>query len=460
MSTFDYILAVTDQTSGTVTLTTNPFQVKEWQVRTGADEDATVTEAVEIRLTDGAVAANLEESRTLQKLLQQAKDAQRNRAIDKVYVTWQQASGGTIYRSEIMDGRLEWEAEALQYPQWYGDTQFARVHWERGNWWEGPEAQLGLSNPHGTVTTAAGTVYNHNNGGTCNYLDIAGTAVLGDIPGATRLEMTNSYYSAVSGLYGTVVYGLDHVWIGQNVFTPSSFDHIIEGEAADYGGTVVALANGSGGSAIQTGAVQATETLIFSWALPTAVADAANGRLHRLTFKSDSMESANIFRFRLKLVFGTAAAGVALWQSDLVSPDSSFVLSTRNLFTLKLPPWPPGLSGATGLYLQLWGLATIAEPGLLNIDFIQLTPADGYRELKTASYDVPYEYRIIDDGIGEYLYVDDGAGADKAGIMTGYGAPIRVWPARDQRLYFLMNPEEIDRTLSVKVFYRPRRRSL
>ena len=96
----------------------------------------------------------------------------------------------------------------------------------------------------------------------------------------------------------------------------------------------------------------------------------------------------------------------------------------------------------------------------MNIDFIQLTPADGYRELKTASYDVPYEYRIIDDGIGEYLYVDDGAGADKAGIMTGYGAPIQVWPGRNQRLYFLMNPDEIARTLSVKVFYRPRRRSL
>ena len=459
MSTFDYVLQVTDQTSGTVTLTTSPFSVKDWAVRVGSDEDKTVTESCEIRLTDGSVAANLAEARALQDLLQQAKDAQRNRAISPVYAVWKENASGTIYRSEIKDGRVEWDSEALQYSQWIGDTQFARVYWERSNWWEGPEAQLGLSNPHGTVTTAAGTVYNHNAGGTCNYLDIAGTAVLGDIPGATRLELTNSYYSAVSGLYGTIIYGLDHVWIGQNVFTPSTFDHIIEAETSDYGGTAIAGAY-SGGSVIRTGVTSTSETLLLAWALPTAVADAANGRLHRLTFRSTTMESANVIRYRLKLVFGTAAAGVALWQSDLVTPDSSFVLSTRNLFTLKLPPWPPGLSGATGLYLQLWGMKVGSDNQLLNIDFIQLTPADGYRELKTASYDVPYEYRIIDDGIGEYLYVDDGAGADKAGIMTGYGAPIQVWPGRDQRLYFLMNPDEIARTLSVKVFYRPRRRTL
>ena len=458
MATFDYTLKVTDYNGSTVTLTTSPFDIKDWQVRTGSDDEPTVTETCEIRLTDGAVSANLAEARELQELLQQARDHQRNASINRVYAEWKESTSGTAWRSEIKDGRLEWNSEALQYPQWIGDTQFARVYWERNNYWEGPEAQLGLSNLHGTVTTEAGTVYNHNAGGTCNYLDIAGTAVTGDLPGATRLELTNSYYSATSGLWGTIVTGLDHVWIGQNVFTPSTFDHIIEGEAAAYGGTVVA--GESGGSAILTGDVQTTETLIYSWALPTAVVDAAGGRLHRITFKSSSMESANVFRFRAKLVFGTAAAGVSLWQSDLVSPDTNYVLSTRNLFTLKLPPWPPGLTGADGLYLQLWGLDTTGSAGLLNIDFIQLTPADGYRELKTSSYDVPYEYRIVDDAIDGYLYADDGAGSDKAGIIAGYYSPIHVWPGRDQRLYFLMNPDEIARTLSVKVFYRPRRRSL
>jgi hypothetical protein len=40
-----------------------------------------------------------------------------------------------------------------------------------------------------------------------------------------------------------------------------------------------------------------------------------------------------------------------------------------------------------------------------------------------------------------------------------------IWPGRDQRLYFLthsttMNYASIDRTLSVRVFYRPRRLTL
>ena len=452
MATFDYVLQVTDQTSGTVTLTSTPYSVKEWQLRTGSDDEPTVTEACEVRITDGSVAANLAETRTLQELLQQAKDAQRNRSLDKVYLVWKESAGGTAYRSELKDGRVEWESEALQYPQWIGDTQFARVHWERSNWWEAPEVQIPLTNLQGTANTSGLAVYNVNAGGTANYVDIAGTAVLGDIPGATRLEMTNSYNSGTA---------LAQVWIGQNVFNPATFTHIIEGETASYGGTVVGASYYSGGSVIQTGTISDTEQPIFKWDLSTAISSACGGRMYRLIFKSSSFQGSwNVFRYRLKISYGAQV----VWQTDLTQAENHAMI-VQPLFTVRLPPWLPGESGLAGLTLELWAVETIEAHGNLYVDFIQLTPTDGYREIRRATYSVPYESRIIDDGINDILYMDDGAGAALAGILSGYGAQIKLWPGRDQRLYFLMHGSiaaisEIDRTLSVKLFHRPRRRTI
>jgi hypothetical protein len=455
MATFDYSLKISDGTT-TVTLTSTPFDIREYQPRVGTEEERTVSETCEVRVTDGTVANNLDEIRAVNKLLNQAKRAQKNRALAKVYLLWKSASAATEYRSEIKDGRAEWDAAALTLPYWRGDTQFVLIHWERVNYWEGPEAQLALTNPNGTGNTDGLTVYNCNDqdGASpnvrANYVDITGTAVLGDLPGVTRLELTNTYNSEAE---------LYWVWIGQNVFTPSTFNHIIEGETASYGGDVINHASYSDGSAISRTFPGYVEQPLLKWDLTSALAEAALGRLHRITFRSTTMASWNVARYRLKVTYNAAV----VWETALVQPDNTYAFQIRNLFTIKLPPWLTGLTDLDGLTLELHGMKTIESPGDLIVDFIQLTPTDGYRELGVATYNVVYTERIVDDGINDRLYKDDGAGDEKAGIVIDYGAPIHVWPGRNQRLYFLMhgqNTAEIDRTLSVKLFYRPRRRSL
>lgn len=458
MATFDYVLKLSDGTT-TIILTSSPFAIREWQPKTGADDEFTVTETCEVRVTDGAVADNLVEMRAMNKLLIQAADAQRNRSLAKVYLIWKENTAGSEWRSEVKRGRAEWNPEATTLTYWRGDTQFVLLHWERVNYWEGAEAQLALTNPNGTNNTDGLTVYNCNDltgaspNNRANYVDITGTAVLGDIPGATRMEITNTYNVAAD---------LSHLWIGQNIFTPSSFDHWIEGEEAT-GGTVVSggeWTNYSNSGFIRDTAT-GSETKLLSWTLSDAQVVAAGGRLHRITFRSTSMANWNVFRFRLKIAY----YGVPVWQSDLVQPDSAYALSIRNLFTVKIPPWLGGMTSLDGLDLELYGNAEIESPGYLEIDYIQLTPTDGYREIHTATYSIPYGTRIMDDGINDVLYIDDGAGVDKAGILTSYGAPIHVWPGRNQRLYFLMHANttgtsEIVRTISVKLYYRPRRRTI
>jgi len=99
---------------------------------------------------------------------------------------------------------------------------------------------------------------------------------------------------------------------------------------------------------------------------------------------------------------------------------------------------------------------------------MQLIPVDGFRYIQginTAG--ATTNERIVDDAILRYTYQDDGAGADKRGFYATYGNPIHLYPAKNQRLYFLMHGNgastemaTVNRKLSVKLYYRPRRLSL
>ena len=85
--------------------------------------------------------------------------------------------------------------------------------------------------------------------------------------------------------------------------------------------------------------------------------------------------------------------------------------------------------------------------------------------LECSGYGVLQNSRMVDDGVNDVCYIDTGAGADKAGYLVPYGSPIELYPGKKQKLYFLMhsnigNVAEIHRTASVKLFYRPRRRTI
>jgi uncharacterized lipoprotein NlpE involved in copper resistance len=450
MSTFDYVLAIKDS-AGTVTLTSAPFSVRTYQSVTAPPDQPTVAETFDVRLRDGSVTANLEELRTLQRLLRQAGEAQDNRTLNKVYLTWKESVAGTEYRSELVQARAEWQAEALQYAQWMGDTQFANVYIERRNWWEGPEAQLALSNPNGTATTSALTVGNDS---TDNYVDVSGAAVAGDLPGATRLEATNtSGDSAGTGLY--------HLWVGQNYTNPSTYTPLIEGESGtSLGSSNIADADASGGEykSMVVNSV-ASEAKMWSCTLSSALLTAAAGRFYKVLVRFFQDPRLSI-RYRLKLTWNNAV----VWQGPLVSIDLLYATSIRDLGTMRLPPWLPGLTSLSELTLEIH----VIGANTVKLDYLYLMPVDGWRKLECIGYNLPANSRAMDDGIDDRLYADTGAGSDKIGLFVGYGQPIHLEPGKNQRLYFLQADNagfagadsSISRTLGVKLYYRPRRLSL
>lgn len=461
MASMDYVFRITDQTSGTVTLTSSPYAYLTGGVITADREARTVGETMEFRVQDGAGTANLDELHTLNRLLKQAEDAQGNRALNKVYLTWQTGASADVWRSEIIKGRAEPRSDALTYGYWSNDTMFAPVYLERKNYWEGAEVQLALTNPNGTATTDALAVLNSNDaGGTApalrvNYVDIAGTAVLGDLPGATRLEMTNSG--------GTVqTYRPAVIWIGQNYTNPATYTYLYEGEAGTVtGGTATSAATMSGGYYATSGAFTGANVVMYRWSIPSAVSVAAAGRPFHAVMKmtSSTYNASKYYRLRILSDIGS---GVTEWTGPAVyiGPSTGYLILDLGLLYL-----PPNLStaGIADYKLELVGSQVGTDTSGLGIDYLMLLPADGWRVLQPSL--LSNTFRLVDDGINENVYIDNGSGTGKFGGSAGEGKQIMLQPGKDQRLYFLMQSAvtgnaPIDMKLGVKLHYRPRRLTL
>lgn len=457
MSAVDYVFTVTDQTSGTVTLTASPFAYNGGAGLTADRKTPTVGETLEVRLKDTSGSANLDELHTLNRLLQQAEDAQDDPTVAPVYLTWQLNGSAGVWRSEIISGRTEPRADALNYGYWTSNTMFAPVYLERANWWEGPEAQLPITNPNGTANTSGLDVYNCGDGsgaGTAlfyNYFDVAGTAVDGDLPSPVRLEMTYNYSEAVPEL--------SDIWIGQSWHNPTAFVYRYECEGA--GGTATAEGIASNGTTAALSLLsQSSETDLLDWPIGSASLNAAAGMMVKPMLRG-FITFPTAPQWRFSIYSGSAQ----IWNGPLVSVDTSTGYLIRDLGAFRLPPAPLAGGSLGTLTLRLSGMQTSGTAIGFELDDLHLLPLDGWRALY-AMVLVPRTQRVVDDNLGRpSAYVDNGSGGARVAGVRGTGNPIMLKPKADQRLYFLLYGVTGETAakgmyLTCKLYYRPRRLTL
>jgi hypothetical protein len=452
MATFDYAITVTDFTAGTVTLTSGNYSVREYEHRIGGEDEDTVSETIIVRAMG---TANISTARTLDGLLYQAGQAQKDHNIKRVYLTFQEGTAAAQYRSEILQGRFEWEPEALTWPYWSGDTQFGQVSIERVNYWEGPEVQIPLTNANGTADTSGLRIGNCNDlSGTAptvltNVIDIAGTSVAGVIPGATRLEMQDDDGQT------------SHLWIGQNWTNPATMNHWLEAEDADEaGGTASAI--DSGGEYVVRSLSSGAEATLFTWTLDSAAITAYAGGWYRALLRAQANTNLNTTLFRLKITWN----GFTIWQSGQAYAQPTAATATRDLFTLQIPPLLQGVGNMDGMKLLLTGQQSTGSAYNLSIDALHLAPLDGWRYITSAFGGTEDDNIIVDDGFERILYHSAADKTLKVGNLYGAGHPIMLKPAVNQRLYFLSQGgllgggNGIARFFLVKLYHRPRRRGL
>lgn len=385
---------------------------------------------------------------TVESLFLAAIEYQNRRGGSPVYVEFAAEDDDDVYRSEILYGTMEPGREALW---WWADAAVeATLIWKRRFYWEGPEAELSLENTHGSGAGGL-TVYNHYDAGHENFVDVAGADVAGVLLAPARIEITNTYNDSAR---------LYEVFIGHNVYAdPSDLDTVLEGEDADSpAGAGTPNADCSEGDYKATSTLAAAQASIMEWDLSSDLLGHCNGRWFRLLMRLQATDGTSGTDIQPKIKFALTVVG----EGEEVRLNSSYEL--QDLGVVQLPPWLQGMDAEMySVTLCLYGRRASAT-GELGVDFVQLTPMDSYRVLKPRGYGASYGVRVVDDGIGGWLWTDGWSGDQRTGHYVGEGQPVRLVPGKDQRIYFLMansvGESEILRTASVRVYYRPRRVAL
>jgi hypothetical protein len=428
---------------------TSTFLV-DYTPKAGNVGDETVIEQCKILIQVATVALMDSEREEIILRLYNAYARQHNHARDKTYINFQPDGGASIWRSELLDGKIINEINIHKEP-WDVKKIEVTIEWTRRNYWEGAEAQIPLTNTNGTDDTAGLEIFNCNDGsGTppndrVNYVDIKAADVDGELPAATRLELTRDYTSSDDF---TIFY------IGQNVNDPSNHAWTYEGEDAT-GGTPTVHANSSGGdyNAVAVTSGPSFQDLL-TWTVAAADVDDALGGMMKfiLRFSDALMADPNKIWWKIHLEVGS----YTVYETGRTKFNSLAGGHHRVIGTFNFPPWLRGETGNAAVDVVLEGQQETGSTVNVDIDVMYIIPADGWREIYSND-DLLDTERFVDDGIEGFLYIDDGSSTGKRSACVGYGNPIMVEPGKLQRLYFLCEPAEIDRKHTVKLHYRPRR---
>lgn len=514
---------------------------------------------------------------TIERYLVQAEHYQRTRLGNPVYVEFQQDGAASSYRSEILNGRVEWDKDALEVAQTVGRRMLAGITWTRRYYWEGAEVELPMTtaslitNPtfdsgttgwtaaFGTISSVAGgysgnclkvtsgtigygqarqtfptvvgetysvalwakngdatshlkmgttaggsdlvdayynesawarktasfvatagtthirlgvesatankyvyfdeisctlsarspgTVYNGVLAvGTANYVDIAGTAITGVIPSQPRVVVT----------YTPDGVGLKNLHVGQSTFSGTSdWSHNFEGEVAT-GGTAVAQADGTGGSAGYHH-IPTSSTDLFSWTFTPRALTAADGGWFRIVARvMDESPEDCYLKASLKLSTSTIWSG----QETLAGTARP---EYTDLGVVQLPPWDCGGGSIYPLTLAISGYSANGGTAVkAYIDYVQLLPLDGWASYRSFQPSINGSGALTDDLSHGVLYADMG-GTARMCIHKRIGNGVTLWPDHNTRLYVLTenSNDKLDKTdyVSVRVYHRPRRLTL
>jgi hypothetical protein len=417
-----------------------------WYLHPGAETDPTTDESLQLEFMGGitSIRANV---KLINNALRQAYAYSQSKQGEPVYLEVKMQDADDWYRAQLMGGTLnEFDLDRALY----SGHMDAVLSYERENGFDGAEAQIPLSNTNAANNTSGLTVYNANDAyGTApnkryNWVNVPGASLAGDLPGKARVEIANT---------GAVEVG--DIWMAQNVYSnPLTFAHVLEGETSTLGVLESgAYSTHSGAQGRQLNWSGTSLTKCFSWPLSTALLNAARGSNMRVMIKWNTPPSEAFAQL-------TISGGLdALWTSPLVLLPP---WDLAELATVHLPPYLIRVGDLYPLALNLYLRSTSAPTNGCTVDFVQLSPVDGFRHYQHWSYSLPATTSLVDDGINDELYVQYPDG--RLGSFTGIGEPLRLWPGRDQRLIFLAMSAsgicDVTRTLSIKLYYRPRRLSL
>jgi len=432
--------------------------------KSGAQIVANTLENRELEITftlSGATPAALSTAAsTIENLIEAARTRSKDRMGARVELqyAWNAATATTYF--EVITGEVLWPDDVMSVEQIHqvnadGDLEIwgmqltltvtpAASNISPVN---GTPLAIQLTNGNGTDVTTGLAVWNHNDAGTGhdNYVEIDGADLLGNYPMKTVLSLqSDSGESEKTSV----------VYIGARVGS-FAFKSILEDDAASYAkGSPTPTVDVDYSSAGTHTAVSLTSTTgesLFKWTLTDQETEDTRGAFRFFGRVAPSTHWPSNANFRVVVLYGTTSLYASEWRKPV-----STTIELFDLGTIFLPPWLSGVSTAlAGLVISLEGKLDAAGTQAVDLDYVALLPQDGgYRVLKFRTTGMAQTEYLIDDGWEDSVYHIN-TSAKKTGIPFGIMQRISLTPAKDVRLYFLMEGTaqnaEITRKLKVIV---------
>lgn len=290
------------------------------------------------------------------------------------------------------------------------------------------------------------------------------------VSGSTEFTVGETITGATSGATGVVThYTLDSgSWAGGDAAgtlymkdTSGTFQNPEDLDGSSGGANMATTAStltGSGGGWVAFTWSGTDEAELADWTLDTTYLNRANGNDFRVLgafFNLPAGSSTYQVKFKIKITV------TPIFETEWVALNNSHELQELNAEPIRLPPQDIP-SDVKQLTLTMVAKHEDAGSHQLDLDFIQVSPLDGWRKLSSPAKHLDSGNTLIDDQITPYdPYVEDASGPDNVGNFVAVGdRPLLIDPNVNQVLYFLARNStgtyKIDHVMRIKVIIRAR----
>lgn len=384
----------------------------------------------------------------LMRLVEQARDYQRRKIGPRIFLYEIRRSGGELWRSEIISARIATGNDPAGVVEQIGLGEvykLVNLNMRRRYFWEGEETVVPLSNRNGSNVTSFLSVVSHDDSSNDNWVSIDANAIGGDLPTPPIIKITNTLDSTNR---------TTEIFVAHNFRSdPGDLEHILQGQTAS-GGTTTASGSASGGEYKAFSWSTETEFWAATWDLGTPLLNACRGNFFRLLFWFFNTFSYTNLEARFTINLGVSAVYESKWVTLRPSRKAQEAVS------LQLPPYLVGAGDLYPLTLKMYLRRQSSGTHTVHLDFIQLSPLDGWRHLVPNGFGLAYTTTLTDDMVSDLLYTDGWSPAGKTGHYVQQGPAIFLRPSYAQRLYFIMRGstgDGITRSAAIRVLYRQRR---
>lgn len=404
-------------------------------------ETGIISETFEVRIHGTNNAGMQAAIEGLNKCFMMARLRQERLAGDVVYVNLQPTNYAAEWRSEILDGRVD----ILPHDKPMIDSAYtipAQVTWVRRNWWEGPQADVPLTNGNDTDDTDGLKVYFCNDGTGAagsihhNYATIDGVNDIdGDLPGfgiltAEMAQDTDYLYMSIGPTADMPIHWFEH---------PSS-------------ATVDATASNGSYYTVASGGVYADASRTYS--LTNNDNNNPSGAPLRLLARIGNSDAT---KTSVKIVPGVSVrSGTTENMAPVYANLATFDVENLGVSPIGLSKLDASVPAVRQISVAL---LVYIPAGNLYVDFVQLAPAQTVRD-----YYMPgaAAQTLSDDTVTDtarYSYPVTGTTIYGTPRITGSNK-ILIYPGVDQKLTLVGSTWARDYYATITLKYRPRRSTL